>query len=227
MRLRRAQDVSSATVGIVSRKHQVRKQLKQCQLTNALSGDGHASLMTRSIAPMAIIGGTFSVYSSAMKVSHKNSDLTPLSILYLLLLALNYVIMPRLSRRFIHPKTNKRSVALAEELVKMTLGLGGWVMSSYVAASDLESTTSTTMPSTTTTISILSDQLQNWSPTSTLLAAGIPSALYALQAILTYNAYQNLDPVTYNNPNNPIEDIDVSTMLLYIIAKETELHPSY
>ena len=30
---------------------------------------------------MAIIGGTFSVYSSAMKLSHKNSDLTPLSIL--------------------------------------------------------------------------------------------------------------------------------------------------
>ena len=155
--------------------------------------------MTRSIAPMAIIGGTFSVYSSAMKVSHKNSDLTPLSILYLLLLALNYAIMPRLSRRFIHPKTNKRSVALAEELVKMTLGLGGWVMSSYVATSDLESTTSTTMPYSTTTISILSDQLQNWSPTSTLLAAGIPSSLYALQAILTYNAYQHLDPVTYNS----------------------------
>ena len=145
MRRRRAQDVSSATAGNnthISWKHQVQKQLKQCQLTNALSGDGHASLMTRSIAPMAIIGGTFSVYSSAMKVSHKNSDLTPLSILYLLLLALNYAIMPRLSRRFIHPKTNKRSVALAEELVKMTLGLGGWVMSSYVAASDLESTTS-------------------------------------------------------------------------------------
>ena len=78
-----------------------------------VSGDGHTSLMTRTIAPMAIIGGTFSVYSSAMKLSHKNSDLTPLSILYLLLLALNYAIMPRLSRRFIHPKTNKRSVALA------------------------------------------------------------------------------------------------------------------
>ena len=105
--------------------------------------------------------------------------------------------------------------------------MGGLWLAIYVAASDLESTTSTTMPSTTTTISILSEQLQNWSPTSTLLAAGIPSALYALQAILTYNAYQNLDPVTYNNPNNPIEDIDVSTMLLYIVAKETELHPSY
>ena len=116
MRRRRAQDVSSATVGNnthILRKNQVQKQLKQCQLTNALSGDGHTSLMTRTIAPMAIIGGTFSVYSSAMKLSHKNSDLTPLSILYLLLLALNYAIMPRLSRRFIHPKTNKRSVALA------------------------------------------------------------------------------------------------------------------
>ncbi|EED90479.1 predicted protein, partial [Thalassiosira pseudonana CCMP1335] len=93
----------------------------------------------------------------------------PLSMLYLLLLALNYAIMPRLSKRYIHPETNKQSIALVEEIVKMSL-----------------------------TISIMSQQLQNWSPVSTLLAAGLPSALYALQGTLTYTSYQNLDPVTFN-----------------------------
>ena len=155
-----------------------------------------SSTPSRAIAPIAIIGGTISVYSSAIKLSH-NTDFTPLSILYLLLLALNYAIMPRLSKRYIHPQTNKQSVALAEEIVKMSLGLGGWVMTSYVTATN-DSNNLDTLTSPTTTASPLSQELQNWSPTSTLIAAGLPSALYALQGTLTYTAYQNLDAVTFN-----------------------------
>ncbi len=176
-----------------------------------------------SVAPIAIIGGTFSVYSSAMKLSanniNSNVEFTPVSILYLLLLAMNYAIMPRLSKRYIHPNTNKQSVALAEEVVKMGMGLGGWVLSGYcaalsssaaAAASSLSSSSplindsynSSLQQSTTsdvqTTISVLQEQLQDWTPLSTLIAAGIPSALYALQGTLTYYAYQNLDAVTYN-----------------------------
>jgi UDP-sugar transporter A1/2/3 len=95
--------------------------------------------------------------------------------------------MPRLSKRYIHPNTNKRSVALVEEVVKMSLGFGGWILSGYA--------TSTTLSAT---MLVLQEQLQHWSPLSTLIAAGIPSALYALQGTLTYTAYQNLDAVTYN-----------------------------
>lgn len=160
---------------------------------------------SRAIAPIAIIGGTFSVYSSAIKLSNSNgnpnaTDFTPLSILYLFLLALNYAVMPRLSKRYIHPQTNKRSVALAEEVVKMSLGVGGWVISSYVTASNASGNESHGVESFTpiTTASVLSQQLNNWSATSTLLAAGLPSALYALQGTLTYTAYQNLDAVTFN-----------------------------
>ena len=116
---------------------------------------------------------------------------------YLLLLALNYAIMPRLSKKYIHPSTNKQSVALVEEVVKMSLGMGGWVLSSMATASSSSDTT-TNDQSITTTMSILSQQLQHWSPLSTLVAAGLPSALYALQGILTYTAYQNLDAVTFN-----------------------------
>ena len=152
-----------------------------------------SSTPSRAIAPIAIIGGTISVYSSAIKLSH-NTDFTPLSMLYLFLLALNYAIMPRLSKRYIHPQTNKQSVALAEEIVKMSLGLGGWIMTSYVTANNDNNNLDTSLTTTT----ILSQELQNWSPSSTLIAAGLPSALYALQGTLTYTAYQNLDAVTFN-----------------------------
>ena len=156
------------------------------------------------VAPIAIIGGAFSVYSSAIQLSaasnniHSVQQFTPSSILYLLLLALNYAIMPRLSKRFIHPNANKRSVALVEEVVKMSLGLGGWVLTGYASTKSIESTSGTTVTSLSSTMSVLQEQLQHWSPLSTLIAAGLPSALYALQGTLTYTAYQNLDSVTFN-----------------------------
>mmetsp|Transcript_10197 Transcript_10197/g.18637 ORF Transcript_10197/g.18637 Transcript_10197/m.18637 type:complete len:357 (-) Transcript_10197:208-1278(-) len=114
--------------------------------------------------------------------------------------------MPRLSKRYIHPSTNKRSVALVEEVVKMSLGMGGWILTSYVAASnsnndlftDADNTLLSSNLPVSTTASVLAQQLQYWSPLSTLLAAGLPSALYALQGTLTYTAYQNLDAVTFN-----------------------------
>lgn len=37
-----------------------------------------------------------------------------------------------------------------------------------------------------------------WSISSSLMGAGLPSILYAIQGVLTYTAYQNLDPVTFN-----------------------------
>lgn len=95
----------------------------------------------------------------------------------------------------------------------MSLGLGGWILSAYaVSTSSASSLTSyennnyhnnnnNGLESATimsTTISVLQEQLQHWSPVSTLIAAGLPSLLYALQGTLTYTAYQNLDTVTYN-----------------------------
>ena len=66
--------------------------------------------------------------------------------------------MPRLSKRYIHPNTNKRSVALVEEVVKMSLGFGGWILSGYAAANSLDST-STTL---SVTMLVLQEQLQHW-----------------------------------------------------------------
>lgn len=183
---------TSKPSNVVLWKDRQRKQLSR--LGEALSGP------SRAIAPIAIIGGTFSVYSSAIQLSAASNNIhsaqfTPASILYLLLLALNYAIMPRLSKRYIHPNANKRSVALVEEVVKMSLGLGGWVLTGYASTKNIKATSATSF---STTMSVLQEQLQHWSPLSTLIAAGLPSALYALQGTLTYTAYQNLDAVTYN-----------------------------
>ncbi|EJK56680.1 hypothetical protein THAOC_23388, partial [Thalassiosira oceanica] len=154
----------------------------------------HLAGPTSAVAPYAILGGASAVFTSAISRSD-NADITPLSMFYLLLLALNYAVTPRLGRLYIHPSTNKQSVALVEEVVKMSLGLGGWVLSSYVAQSSLIEDASSLSDRT---VQDLSRQLSSWSFTSTLLAAGLPSALYAIQGTLQYTAYQHLDSVTFN-----------------------------
>ncbi|KAL3781702.1 hypothetical protein HJC23_009920 [Cyclotella cryptica] len=117
--------------------------------------------------------------------------------------------MPRLSKRYIHPDVDKRSVALAEEVVKMSFGLGGWILTNWITAEcDTENLPScpngsnanmnTILSSSQLTYRALAKQLIHWSPKSTLIAAGIPSFLYAIQGTLTYTAYQHLDPVTFN-----------------------------
>ena len=70
------------------------------------------SIFRIQVGPMAIVGGTATIYTAAL--SHSSSTLTPVSVLYLLLLALNYSIMPRISKKYIPPKVNKKSVALVE-----------------------------------------------------------------------------------------------------------------
>lgn len=124
------------------------------------------------IGPIAIIGGTASIYSAAL--SHSSSTLTPISALYLILLALNNSIMPRISKRYVHPGTNKRSLALVEEIVKFTMGIVGFLITDNLSS------------------------IKNWTLNSSVIAAGFPSALYAIQAVFTYTAYQNLDSVTFN-----------------------------
>jgi UDP-sugar transporter A1/2/3 len=38
----------------------------------------------------------------------------------------------------------------------------------------------------------------DWSFSSSVMVAGIPASLYAIQGVLTYSSYQSLDPVTFN-----------------------------
>lgn len=179
---------------------------------------------------MAIIGGTVAVYSSALN-NHEPSQrqFAPISIVYLLLLALNYAIMPRLSKRFIHPQVDKRSVALTEEIVKMGMGIGGWIITYWASiCSTLDDDDQSAcrveaganfITSTQMTYNALFDQLSHWSMRSMLVAAGVPSLLYAIQGSLTYQAYHHLDSVTFNG----LMQFKVITSALgcYIVMRKT------
>jgi UDP-sugar transporter A1/2/3 len=95
----------------------------------------------------------------------------------MMLLALQYAVQPRLSRKFIPKEANKQHVALVEELVKtgmaalMFLGKAGHIRQQAV---------------------------KDWTLSSSLAVAGLPAALYALQGVLQYQSHQHLDSLTFN-----------------------------
>ena len=109
--------------------------------------------------------------------------------------------MPRLSKKYVSPKTNKESVALVEEVVKMSMGIGGFILTECWPLSN----SPTGVVGSMNGVGVLKHLVRNvevatsnWSIESSLLAAGLPSALYAIQGVLTYTSYQNLDSVTFN-----------------------------
>jgi hypothetical protein len=63
-----------------------------------------------------MVGGTAAIYTSLLQ--HPSSTLTHLSFVFMMLLAVQYALQPRLSRKYISPKVNKQAVALVEEVVK-------------------------------------------------------------------------------------------------------------
>jgi hypothetical protein len=63
-----------------------------------------------------MVGGTAAIYTSLLQ--HPSSTLTHLSFVFMMLLAVQYALQPRLSRKYISPQVNKQAVALVEEVVK-------------------------------------------------------------------------------------------------------------
>lgn len=105
--------------------------------------------------------------------------------------------MPRITKKYVSPKTNKESVALVEEVVKMSMGIGGFILTECTPK-NAAMTSSGIGELLQSYITNIQTATTNWSFHSSLLAAGLPSALYAVQGVLTYTSYQNLDSVTFN-----------------------------
>jgi UDP-sugar transporter A1/2/3 len=131
-----------------------------------------------AVGPAVLLGGTFFVYSAAATSRGTRSALSPMAATCMLLLALQYSIQPRLSKRYIPPTSDKKTVALVEEIMKTLTALMILV--------------------TTHSKSALAQMKQDWSFSSSVMVAGIPASLYAIQGVLTYSSYQSLDPVTFN-----------------------------
>ena len=68
------------------------------------------------VGPASLVGGTAAIYTSLLR--HPSSTLNQLSFVLMMLLAIQYAIQPRLSRKYISPKIKKQSVALVEEVAK-------------------------------------------------------------------------------------------------------------
>ena len=73
----------------------------------------------KKVGPAALVGGSAAIYTSLLQ--HPGSTLNQLSLILMMLLAVQYAVQPRLSRKYISPKVNKQSVALVEEVVKTGL----------------------------------------------------------------------------------------------------------
>ena len=96
-------------------------------------------LHTHKVAPVSLIGGTSFIYSSLLK--HPSSTLTPLSLLFMALLAVQYAVQPRLSKKYISPSVDKQSVALVEEVVKTGMAAAiFWSKPADIVKSELQGT---------------------------------------------------------------------------------------
>lgn len=128
------------------------------------------------IAPVGLLGSTAAVYAHILQ--NANSSLTPLAAVYMIMLAIQYAVQPKLSRTFIRPHTSKVQIALTEEVTKSALAalLFGLCNS----------------PSKIQTL------LSQWQWQRSLAVAGTPACLYAIQGVLQYQSHQHLDSVSYN-----------------------------
>lgn len=72
--------------------------------------------VVNALGSLSLAGGTAFVYTSLL--NHPSSTMTHLSFVFMMLLAAQYALQPRLSRKYISPQLNKQSVALVEEVVK-------------------------------------------------------------------------------------------------------------
>ena len=104
-----------------------------------------------------------------------SAALSPVSWVYLSMLAFQFGCQPLLTKAFTPSKIVRSTVILAQDLVRflvcctVLLCSGTWTQS-----------------------------MQQWTLQSALHGAGIPSALYLVQNYCALMAYQNLPPVTFN-----------------------------
>lgn len=145
------------------------KQLESSPIQNKQYGN----LASMAIGPTAVIGGTAAFCTAALQ----SSSLSPLSILYMILLAVQYSIQPRVSKKYFDKRINKRSVTIVEETTKLAMATA--MLASYRKENILQI-------------------LEGWTLQSSLIAAGLPAAIYAVQGVLYVFSYQNLDSVTFN-----------------------------
>ena len=77
---------------------------------------------TAAVAVCAVAAAAAAVYYPRYSIG-SSSTATPLGLLYMFLLAVQYSIQPVISKMFIDSRIQKENISIVEELVKMTMGL--------------------------------------------------------------------------------------------------------
>jgi UDP-sugar transporter A1/2/3 len=138
--------------------------------TNTLTSSQWKTHVRKIATPVSILGGTAVLYGHVLQTT----ELSSLSLFYMVLLAIQYAIQPRLSKKYI--KASSTSVALAEEVVKTSLAAALYCSQRRSSQTGQH----------------------NWSLSSSLTVAAVPAVLYAAQGVLQYQSQRHLDAVTFN-----------------------------
>ncbi|EEC46211.1 predicted protein [Phaeodactylum tricornutum CCAP 1055/1] len=143
--------------------------------TSSMDNLHHSMHHHHLIVPATLLGGTAVVYHRLM-ATHSTSQLSPLAALYMILLAVQYAVQPRLSKKYIKKNTSKVATALTEEITKSCFAAALFLCTSK----DLRAT------------------LATWTLQRSLRTAAVPAVLYAVQGVLQYQSHQHLDAVSFN-----------------------------
>jgi len=151
---------------------------------------------TSLVGPATVFGGSTIIYSVVFR--SPTTSIGPLSVLYMLLLAIQYSIQPRVSKAFIDNRTNKKTVAMVEEISKAAMAT--ILFAASHSRPTIVQARSQISPLTFVNwvFESMKETLKDWTFSSSVLVAGLPAVLYAVQGVLSYSAFQNLDSVTFN-----------------------------
>jgi len=143
--------------------------------SSSLSLSLPSSTTAMNLNPIVFMSG-----GAASTIAANTDTLSSAAIATMLLLAVQYCAQPPITRKFLDPRANKKGITMIEEIVK--IGLSAFFLLS--CGKD-----------------VVLSQLHGWTLSSSLLLAGFPAVLYAMQGVLTYLGYQNTDSVTFNGLN--------------------------
>eukprot|EP00587_Corethron_hystrix_P006432 CAMPEP_0113302692 /NCGR_PEP_ID=MMETSP0010_2-20120614/3411_1 /TAXON_ID=216773 ORGANISM="Corethron hystrix, Strain 308" /NCGR_SAMPLE_ID=MMETSP0010_2 /ASSEMBLY_ACC=CAM_ASM_000155 /LENGTH=341 /DNA_ID=CAMNT_0000156549 /DNA_START=347 /DNA_END=1372 /DNA_ORIENTATION=- /assembly_acc=CAM_ASM_000155 len=100
-----------------------------------------------------------------------------MAVVYMVLLALQFGVQPRLSRKYTPRAANRRVVVFIQEWIKLSLA-GAMLLSGGMAG--------------------VREAVAGWNWKVSIAVAGTPAALYAVQNVFALMGYQNLDSVAFN-----------------------------
>ena len=169
------------------------------------------NLKAKSSSPLSSITSDLSKPSTSANVR----PLTTVALFWLSFLAVQFGFQSLLVRVLIPSGTDKVSLVLGQEGVKIIM-----CFLALHATSSSSTSLSSSPPSSSTTQSSISSPFKGWSLGKAVAVAGVPAVIYAVQNVLTQLAMAHLDPVTFNMVNQ--SKLLSTALFTYIICNKRQ-----